>query len=69
MKFTAQIWMSSFLEFEMESDNQPTELEIIEAYQDLQEKGTGKWNTIDNPEVIYSETIDQTDSHENNREN
>jgi len=57
MKFTAQIWMSSFMEFEMDSDTQPTELEIIEAYQELQE--------IDNPQVVYTETIDQTDSHKN----
>ena len=59
MKWTSQVWMSSFIEFEMDSDNQPTELEIIQAYEKLQE--------IDNPQVNYTETIDQTDSHENNR--
>ena len=55
MKWTSQIWMSSFIEFEMDSDNQPTELEIIQAYEKLQE--------IDNPQVEYTETIDQTESH------
>ena len=53
--------MSSFLEFEMESDTQPTELEIIQAYEKLQES--------DNPQVEYRESIDQTDSHENEVQN
>ena len=61
MKWTGQIWMSSFLEFEMESDTQPTELEIIQAYEKLQES--------DNPQVEYRESIDQTDSHENEVQN
>ena len=61
MQFTAQIWTSSFVEFEMESDTQPTELEIIEAYEKLQKSDNGHY--AHGPQVVYTETIDQTDSH------
>ena len=55
MKWTSQVWMSTFIEFEMESDTQPTEREIIATYGNI---------NLDDDEVVYTETIDQTDAHE-----
>ena len=39
----------------MESDTQPTEREIIATYGNI---------NLDDDEVVYTETIDQTDAHE-----